>query len=290
MIKEMKTIRLPKLLTIGWSHILLECCQDAIRYRGHLTFDFKNVYWAAPFGLTVISVCLAKCLDQGKDVFYTPPQRKEFKDYLERIGFRYHFFKGQKIAQKETSVELKCLRGVDPGCSEAIVEMISGMNKPSLSEDAKYEMRTHINELMTNGFDHARSKVGCYVCAQWYPRTKNLRVSFSDGGIGILQSLKDSGKFPEIRNDEAAIKLAIKPGITTRKKQLGGFGLDYIRKYIRSNKGTLSILSGNAKINFYKNKIETKNEPIRFDGTVVDIKISPKSIFSSERGSKNDLF
>lgn len=286
--KSMKMIRLPKLLTIGWSHILLECCSDAEGHDGPVTFDFDKVTWAAPFGLTVISVALAKCLNQGKDIFYVAPRDNIARDYLERIGFRYHFLKGSAVQHKNTSVELKCLRTVDPGCSEAIVELIA--DNLTLTEDAKYEMRTHINELMTNGFDHSKSKVGCYVCAQWYPVKQNLRISFADGGIGIYQSLRDSGKFPGITDDKGAIRLAIKPGITTRKQQLGGFGLDYIRKYVRNNDGTLSILSGNAKINFYTNKIESKLEPIKFPGTIVDILVSPSKSVGSKRRSKNDLF
>src|SRR5258708_1369151 len=115
----MKLIRLPKLLTIGWSHILLECCAEALGHAGPVTFDFDKVTWAAPFGLTVISVTLAKCLGQGKSVFYVPPKNTQVSDYLERIGFRYHFLKGAAVEHKATSVELKCLRTVDPGCSEA---------------------------------------------------------------------------------------------------------------------------------------------------------------------------
>ncbi len=284
----MRAIRLPKLLTVGWSHILLARCVEALQHEGPLTFDFEKVYWAAPFGLTVISVTLARCLQQGKDIFYAPPNRTELKDYLERIGFKYHFLQGAEVEHKNTSVELKCLQGVDPGCSEAIVELISA-NLP-LSADAKYEMRTHINELMTNGFDHARSNVGCYVCAQWCPAAKTLRISFADGGIGILQSIQESEKFPEIHTDSAAIRLAVKPGITTRKQQLGGFGLDYIRKYVRNNHGTLSIVSGEAKINFYKNKTEEKYEPTAFKGTVVDIKVSPRKKSTLKRRPKDDLF
>jgi hypothetical protein len=286
--EPMRMIRLPKLLTVGWSHILLACCADAEKHDGPVTFDFENVTWAAPFGLTVVSVTLAKCLDQDKDVFYIPPRNAPAREYLERIGFRYHFLKGPEVEHKRTSVELKCLRAVDPGCSEAIVDLIA--DNLDLTEDAKYEMRTHINELMTNGFDHSKSKVGCYVCAQWYPAKQNLRISFADGGIGIFQSLRDSGKFPEIHDDAAAIRLAIKPGITTRKKQLGGFGLDYMRKYVRKNDGTLSILSGSAKVNFYTNKIEQKQEPVRFPGTVVDILVSPTKSVRPKRKSKNDLF
>lgn len=285
---QIKIIRLPKLLTIGWSHIFFDRLSEALGHEGPITFDFERVDWAAPFGLTAIAVVLEKCLDQGKKIYYTPPKNKEFRSYLERIGFQYHFLKGTEVAHKATSVELKRLRGVDPGCSEALVNLIAD-NFP-LSDDAKYEMRTHINELMTNSFDHSKTKFGFYVCAQWYPQMKNLRISFADGGIGIFQSLKESGKFPQVKDDIQAIRLAIKPGITTRKKQLGGLGLDYIRKYVRNNDGTLTIVSGFGKVNFYKNKIENKPEPSRFDGTIVDILVSPRKVLESKKRREHDLF
>ncbi len=285
----MKTIRLPKLLTVGWSHTLFDRLAEAINHPGPITLDFERVEWAAPFGLTAISVILKKCSQQpGKIIYYSPPKNKELSNYLERIGFEYNFLSGNIVEHRQTSVELKGLKGVDPGCSEAVVNLIAS-NFP-LTKDAQYEMRTHINELMTNAFDHSKSVVGCYVCAQWFPAKKNLRISFADGGIGIFQSLKESGKFPYVKDDASAIRLAVKPGITTRKKQLGGFGLDFIRKYARNNNGTLTILSGHAKVNFYKNKTEHKYEPVKFQGTIVDIQISPNKMPKSKKRNKNDLF
>ena len=284
----MRTVRLPKLLTIGWSHVLFERCSEALSHDGPVTFDFERAEWAAPFGLTAISVTLEKCLDAGKAVFYSPPRHKGFHAYLERIGFKNYFLKGPQVEHKRTSVELKCLQGVDPGCGEAIVDLIAD-NIP-MGKTAKYEMRTHINELMTNGFEHSKAKGGCYVCAQWYPAKKNLRISFADGGIGIFQSLHDSGKYPEIMTDDAAIRLAVKPGITARKNRPGGFGFDYMRKYARNNAGTLTIISGTAKVNFYPNKIESKTEPVGFQGTIVDILVSPRESAEAIKRSKDDLF
>jgi len=282
-----KIIRFPKLLTIGWSHVLFKRCAEALAYHGGVTLDFGDVEWAAPFGLTVVSVTLAKCLQQKKRVYYSPPTNAAFKDYLERIGFKYHFLSGQAVAHRKTSVELKQLRGLDPGCATAIVELIS--HDFPLSGDVKFGLKTHINELMTNGFDHSESTVGCYVCAQWYPTQKNLRISFADGGIGIFQSLKRSRLFPNINTDVEAIKLAVKPGITTREERRGGFGLDYIRRYVRNNNGTLTIISGEGKVNFYTNKVENKLEEIGFHGTVVDIKISPTAVKKARRKT-DDLF
>ena len=96
--------------------------------------------------MTTISVTLAKCLNQGKLVYYSPPKHTELNSYLERIGFKYHFLSGKAIEHKKTSLELKRLLWVDPGCSAAIVELVA--HDFPLSEDAKYEMRTHINEFI----------------------------------------------------------------------------------------------------------------------------------------------
>ena len=52
----------------------------------------------------------------------------------------------------------------------------------------------------------------------------------------------------------------------------------------------LSIISGHGKVNFYMNKIEDKYEEIKFDGTIVDIKISTDVPLNTREGSPNDLF
>ena len=281
-------LRLPKLLTIGWSQILFAKFSQVLEHHGPVTFDFGEVDWAAPFGLTALSVVIEKCQAQGKDVFFTSPRNELFSSYLNRIAFRPLFQKRDGIKPTKTSMELTRLIGVDPGCSENLVELIS--NNFPLTEDAKYEMRTHLNELMTNAFDHSKTKLGFFVCAQWYPVKRNLRISFADGGIGIFQSLKSSGAFPRVKNDLEAIRLAVKPGITTRKNQLGGFGMAYIRKYVRNNNGTLTIISGHGKVNFYRNKTENKFEPIKFDGTIVEILISPQKVSGLKEDDKHDLF
>ena len=39
--------------------------------------------------------------------------------------------------------------------------------------------------------------------------------------------------------------------------------------------GLLSIISGDSKVNFYRNKTETKEHSATFAGTIVDIRIRP---------------
>ncbi len=86
---RMLIFRLPKLLTIGWSHILFRKFSEVLQHDGPVTFDFAEVDWAAPFGLTALSVVIEKCQAQGKDVFFTSPRNALFNSYLNRIAFRH---------------------------------------------------------------------------------------------------------------------------------------------------------------------------------------------------------
>lgn len=286
--KPIKTLRLPGNLTIGWSHLLFENCSQAVAHNGPVTFDFENVKWVEPFGLTAVSVALYKCLKQGKDVYYTPPTDPATRGFLDQIGFTHLFLRRAPSSAGSTSVQLNHLLKANPGYGLKIIQLIAA-NIP-LSKDSQHEMLTQINELMTNAFDHSKSPVGCFVCAQFYTKLKLVRFTFADGGIGILRSLKNSGKFPKIKTDIGAILLAIRPGITTRTTRCGGFGLDFVKKYARNNNGTLSIISGHGKANFYTNKTERKYEAIGFDGTIVDVKISTDVPADAKGSSRHDFF
>jgi hypothetical protein len=126
-----------------------------------------------------------------------------------------------------------------------------------------------IQEVLTNVFDHSKSDDGCFDCAQYYPIKKTIRLCITDFGIGILSSLK---KKYRIRTDLDAIKLAVQRGITSRS-QSAGFGLSNIRDFLKVNEGTLTIVSGRGKVNFYNRKIDSYNIHEGFSGTIVNLKI-----------------
>lgn len=286
--KPAKIIALPRLLTVGWSNKILSLCEEAVEHDGPVTFDFSNVTWAAPFGLTTMSTVLARCLNDKKETLYVPPTDQKVRRYLERIGFDKHFLAGRDPQHISTSVELKKLTGVDPGYTDALVQIMD--TYVPLSVRDKFQMKLHINELMTNGFDHSRSPVGCYVCAQWYQQNKNLRISFVDAGIGIRQSLTAVKKYGEFRNDAAAIIKSVEPGVTSRVGKAGGMGLAYIRDYVKQNRGVLTIIGGHSKVNFYYNKTETKEHSCNFQGTIVDIRIKPGQVEGDGSDQDDSIF
>lgn len=76
-----------------------------------------------------------------------------------------------------------------------------------------------------------------------------------------------------ITTDIESIRLSVKEGVTSRP-QSAGFGLSIIRSFLKMNEGTLSIISGRGKINFYSNKVESYNMTKGFEGTIVNLKIN----------------
>ena len=138
-----------------------------------------------------------------------------------------------------------------------------------LHEDDKYHIRFQLLELMQNANDHAGSEMGFFVCAQSYPSTKALRFCVVDVGRGLPTVLKTIGRYRG--RDSELIELASRPGVTTRQKTYGGMGLWAVRKYLRTHKGTLTIISENGKVSFRPRETVFYDEQVRFPGTIIDI-------------------
>lgn len=139
----------------------------------------------------------------------------------------------------------------------------------------------------TNVFDHSKSESGCFVCAQYYPSKMTIRLCITDFGVGILSNL---GKKYKVANDIDAIKLSVQEGITSRP-QSAGFGLTNIRNFLKVNEGTLTIITGKGKANFYSNKVESYNMSKVFEGTIVNLKINAnKESFYFLTGEEEYIF
>lgn len=118
-------------------------------------------------------------------------------------------------------------------------------------------------------FDHSRSDPGRYICAQYYPNKKIIRLCITDFGVGILSTLKKKYK---ITTDIEAIELSVEEGVTSRP-QSAGFGLTHIRNFLKVNEGALTIISGKGKVDFYNNKVKRHNITKGVEGTIVNLEI-----------------
>jgi anti-sigma regulatory factor (Ser/Thr protein kinase) len=122
-----------------------------------------------------------------------------------------------------------------------------------------------VSELARNVLEHAASKYGAVLCAQYYKKSNSIRIGIADTGVGIKETINQSYS---AATDLAAIKLALQPGVTgtTRKEggteQNAGAGLFFIKSIASVNRDFFMIYSGNG---FYKLLKKTSSSQMRLN-------------------------
>ncbi len=216
------------------------------------------------------------------------------KHYLERIGL----FKMLNIPSEITIEEHEPAGRFIPltriKTSEELSQFISELAPLlHLNQEKTETIRYVVGELVRNVLEHAQTKKGAIVCAQYYKKSNTVRIGIADTGIGIKKSISESHK---ASTDFEAIQLALTPGITgTTRKEGGtemnaGAGLFFTRAIAKVNRDFFMIYSGTAMYKLLKSKKEreriqlhadpckehySKKETLpRWRGTVVGVDIS----------------
>jgi anti-sigma regulatory factor (Ser/Thr protein kinase) len=172
-----------------------------------------------------------------------------------------------------------------------ITEMIPLLHLSTQHADA---IKYTVGELVRNVLEHAYTKDGAFVAAQYYPQANIVRLGICDTGVGILSSIHQA--WPA-SSDLEAIKLALTPGITGTTRREGGTavnagaGLFFIKSMAAVARDYFVIYSGTGVYKLTKRDKRTKglprlranpsedkhaetNEAPNFPGTVVAIDIS----------------
>lgn len=100
-------------------------------------------------------------------------------------------------------------------------------------------------EIMDNVALHSATSIG-FVEVQIHKNNHRLAICIADSGVGIRQTLQQSGRNP--RTEEDAITQAMERGVTRDKKQFQGNGLWGLHQIVLANKGALSITSGRGSV------------------------------------------
>lgn len=132
------------------------------------------------------------------------------------------------------------------------------------------------SELIRNVLEHAQSKNGAIVCAQYFKKSNKIAIGVVDAGIGLKKSLNQSYK---VRDDKSAIKFALTPGITGTTSKPGGtaqnagFGLFLIKSIAFINSDYFTIISGDKmyKMKQRKKEIELESNPFDYRHKLMDI-------------------
>ncbi len=266
----------PRVQTVALSNRLFRNCQEARECtEEETTFDLSATEFITPFGIVLLAGTIGECQRSGKKCKYLRPRKETTKKFLSGIGFNT-FFKIKDESHKIESphVQLKRIYSMDYLLTDQIIDVFNSAIR--MTEGVRGSLKLAINELMMNAFDHSGSMIGCYVCAQRYSQARKIRLCITDFGVGLYNKL--SAKYP-VSDTHAAIRLAIKEGITTREGQTGGYGLSHINRFIEINEGKMCIMSGDGKVLWdYKttSRAKVKNQTMHFPfgGTIINLEIN----------------
>lgn len=125
-------------------------------------------------------------------------------------------------------------------------------------------LSTVFGELFNNLNDHSLSPVGGCVFAQHYPANREITLCISDFGRGIANSMRqkfshdDKGR--PLVHDHQLIDYATGHKVSTKSKPGNrGLGLENLLAIMKSNKGSINILSNEGALEYnYNNDTERK--------------------------------
>lgn len=267
-------IRMPSYIAFSTLRDLLTVAEEAARHSS-VVFDLEGVSFVSPVGMAVFAATVESLKDRGVRVAYNPPRNPDVRGYLERMDVFYHLFgdipQGNRWDQSENLIELNPIHSFDD--SEEIsrrLRRIFDSKIPVANRWLVDAIDYAIIEAMENVVAHAE-RPG-FICAQTYWRSETIEIGIADYGIGILGSFAKGGRqFPSHRD---SILHAVQKETSSKKRNHSGIGLFIIRRIMEQNNGRLTIVSGDACINWYGRKQIDLSGPF-WTGTIIGLEFNP---------------
>jgi signal transduction histidine kinase len=142
-----------------------------------------------------------------------------------------------------------------------------------LSDQLRDVIVGRVWEIYENAFEHSESQVGVFSCGQYYPQMRQLKLTAVDFGVGIPTKVRAFLKNATMRAEDT-MRWAFQPGTTTTSGTfVRGMGLDFLKQFVRLNRGQLEVFStdGYAVIGSTHESYITRRSS--FAGTLVNISL-----------------
>jgi anti-sigma regulatory factor (Ser/Thr protein kinase) len=151
-------------------------------------------------------------------------------------------------------------------------------------------LRSCLKEVFNNIGDHSSKNTG-FVHAQHYPTVRHLKITVSDFGVGIPNTIRRS--FGDM-SDAAAIAHAAKEGVTSQSRPNNmGAGLNYLIDRVTDDDGSVLIhsLSGNLACYTDRNRQIRKPSVGRgtYPGTLVDITLDTRLFVGDDDDDRGEV-
>lgn len=305
-------IPLPSRLTTSHIFQTLKICQDIISANGGLvTLDAGYLCFIDPFSLSLLASAGEKHSKNGGhvEIINLPGT---LLTYLTRMDFlKLPWIKCDDFThigrndQRGSLVELVSTNSTTntdelaTSLTQAILGQISDLDgdeepdemsgytaKDKLSIPLCHTFSEIILNSVTHGHRHGYKNSTVWISAQYYARSDEILIGIVDNGCGILESLRTHPKL-ENKTDEAAILLALQPGISCNRDvgvfedaTNAGAGLTIVYRLARESLGSMLIASGGGVVSIVsKSDAITNNVAhLNWQGTALGLKFKRSNL------------
>lgn len=259
---------------------------------GSIHLDFHEAVWIDGHMLAPLGAVLYMHTIMGNSVSFRNMQ-PNLESLFRKNGFLSAF--ADEVRTKDKWGTIIPYRRYVPSDERSFPTYMSKLAKNRgdlrFNDIAKNSLLMTTLEIFNNAVSHGRSSAGVFVCGQYYPNINRVRFSMADLGVGIRQNV--SSFLNTAISGLDAIRWALERGNSTRLGRPGGMGLYFLRNFIESNSGKLSIVSGDSIISLGEEEYGMKTSRY-FNGTYITLEINTNipSVYLPviEGENSNDLF
>ncbi len=240
-----------RLATIGWANPLLRQTLPLLSedLPAEFSIDLSEVEFLDSFGIVYLPACLQRCEAESdtKKILIRRPRREKVHTYLQDIGIYEAIGLGDRFPPRRPAgnkVDLAHIHTLNPEFIDSLLDFMES-NMP-FAPGLRGSIRMSLIELVQNFADHSGSAVGAWATGQKHQNRITLCVL--DMGKGIPTTLRTLPKYRRHR-DPHLIQLATEDGVSSFPGNRGR-GLTIIRRFVRSNGGAMTIISGDGRVRF----------------------------------------
>jgi signal transduction histidine kinase len=254
-----------------WALASLWKAGGTLKYE-KLELDLTRCNWFDANMSAILGAVLARIADRLNTVEIVNV-RSAVESILCRNGFLTNHGYPPVDDRQGTTLPYRRLRLTDSGRFEDYLrDNLVGKGIPEMAAGFGRVFKQSLFEAFENAVQHSRSRLGVFVCGQFYPTRHRLDISLADAGIGIpakVERFLGRSLLPE-----QALSWALQKGHTTKRGRLpGGVGLKFLKDFVAKNGGRLAIASGGAYYLYSdtNDSVQPLDHPL--PGTAVNLEI-----------------
>lgn len=257
----------------GFEHIATLAANAGKLFSDRLEVDFSRCgFFDANMAAPLASV-LARIADElnAIEIVNVPPA---IEHILRKNRFLVSYGYDVIDDVNHTTLPFRRIQLSDTGRFEDYLNRhLKGKGIPRMTEGLGKVFKQSIFEVFQNAVIHSHSRLGVFVCGQFFPQVQRLDLTIADAGVGIRTNVRRylGAKI----SSKEAIRWALQEGHTTKTgSQPGGMGLQFLKEFIVLNKGKIHIASRQGFYEYCDGQESFQNLAADLPGTAVNLEIN----------------